>query len=64
MNVDPQLAAVPHEGERLLHGGALLDILENGRVTRFESHDDSRQPASFMALSISKSACTRQVRTR
>ena len=39
-----QVVAVLGEGARALHGGALLDVLENLRIAGLEAHD--QQPAA------------------
>jgi hypothetical protein len=53
VNGQAEVVAVLGEVARALHGGALLDVLEDLRIAGLEADDQQRQPASFMAFSVS-----------
>ena len=52
VNLDPDLLAVLHELARHLHGRALLDVLQDLRIARFESHDKEPRPAIRHGLQL------------
>jgi hypothetical protein len=52
MDDEAEVVAIARKAQRTLHGGTLLDVLEDLRVTRFVS-DNEQAAASFMALRVS-----------
>jgi len=59
--LEAQLLAIRREAPRHVDRRALLDVLQYLLVARFVTHDQQRQPASFIAFSVSWSVVTRDV---
>ena len=53
VDADAELLAVLDEGAGHLHRRALLDVLQDLIVARFETHDEQPAPASAIAFSVS-----------